>query len=266
MYVEMTLRLPLQKSFFTGTAQRQLSFRLAVSATAQVPEENVTIASMEEVTAVRRAVSLDIITQVLVNDDAAATSLLSSWSTMTLNMYLKNAGLPDAILVSMTVKKRPTDTIEEGTKQVLQSKVWVHPGTIRAAEATKAVAASSILGAGVGGATIFLCILSAACYFFRRRYSISTSNHTNSHRPPVTDVVNTLAPQHVSERDHMRYNVDAQVGFTCSGTFNDASNLRTEDLEEKLSTLFEVDAQLCYEENLSTWFEADAQLGFVVAV
>ena len=59
-----------------------------------------------------------------------------------------------------------------------------------------------------------------------------------------------LAPQHVSGRDHMRYNVDGQVGFTCSGNFNDATNLRKEDLEEKLSNLFEV----------------DAQLGFVVAV
>jgi hypothetical protein len=35
----------------------------------------------------------------------------------------------------------------------------------------KAVASkSSILGAAVGGATLFLCILSAACCFFRRRY------------------------------------------------------------------------------------------------
>ncbi len=255
VYVEMTLRLPLEKAFFTATALRQLSFHLAVAATARVPEENVTIAAMEEVAASRRAVSLDIITQIRVNDDAAATRLLSSWSTITLNMYLKSAGLPDAILMSLTVKNRPTDTVEDRTKQVLQSNVSLQPGAIRADEATKAVAASSILGAVVGGATIFLCSLSAASYFFRRRYSISTSNHANSHLPPITDVVNittchTLAPQHVSERDHMRYNVDGRVGFGCSGNFNDATNLRKEDLEEKLSTLLEV----------------DVQLGFVVAV
>jgi hypothetical protein len=157
--------------------------------------------------------------------------------------------------MSMTVKNRPTDTVEDGTKQVLQSKVSLQPGPVRADEATKAVAASSILVAAVGGATLFLCILSAACCFFRRRYSFSTSDHANCNRPPVTDVVNTtichtLAPQHVSERDHMRYNVDGRVGFGCSGNFNDATNLRKEDLEEKLSTLLEV----------------DAQLGFVVAV
>ncbi len=219
VYVEMTLRLPLQKAFFTATALRQLSFRLAVAARAHVPENNVTIAAMEEVAAARRAVRLDIMTQVRVNDDAAATSLLSSWSTTTLNMHLKSAGLPDAILISMTVKKRPTDTVEEGTKQVLQSEGSVQPGAIRADEATKAVAASSILGAAVGAATLLLCISSAACYFFRRRYSFSTSDHANSHRPPVTDVVNitlchALEKQHVSERDHMRYNVDGQVGLT----------------------------------------------------
>ncbi len=135
VYVEMTLRLPLEKAFFTATALRQLSFRLAVAATAHVPEENVTISAMEEVAVSHRAVSLDIITQIRVNDDAAATKLLSSWSTITMNMYLKSAGLPDAILMSMTVKNRLTDTVEDRTKQVLYFNVSLQPGAIRADEA-----------------------------------------------------------------------------------------------------------------------------------
>jgi type IV secretory pathway TrbF-like protein len=63
------------------------------------------------------------------------------------------------------------------------------------------------------------------------------------------------------------YMVDAEVGWlTSSGDFKNVTKPRNEDLEEKIRTLLEVDAQLCYEENLSTWFEDDTQLGFVVAV
>jgi hypothetical protein len=54
--------------------------------------------------------------------------------------------------------------------------------------------------------------------------------------------------------------VDAEVGWlTSSGHFKNVTKPRNEDLEEKICTLLEVNAQLCYE-------EADTQLGFVVAV
>ena len=72
-----------------------------------MPEENVSIVSMKEVAA-RRTASLDLTTQVRVNDDTAATSLVSSWSMKTLNLHLKNMGLTlvsEATLASEPVKK-----------------------------------------------------------------------------------------------------------------------------------------------------------------
>ncbi len=47
----------------------------------------------------------------------------------------------------------------------------------------------------MGGATIFLCILSAACYVLRRRHLISTSDHANGPHLPRADLVNiTIDP------------------------------------------------------------------------
>ena len=58
---------------------------------------------------------------------------------------------------------------------------------------------------GAAGATLFLCILSAACYFFRRRH-LSTS-----HLPPVADVVNiTIDAVSREEQERQRLHEEQQ--------------------------------------------------------
>jgi len=66
----------------------------------------------------RRATSLDITTQVRVADDAAATSLVSSWDTKTLNSNLKRQGIPEATSVSQPVKKSVSVGQEENNSGV----------------------------------------------------------------------------------------------------------------------------------------------------
>jgi hypothetical protein len=67
------------------------------------------------------------------------------------------------------------------------------------------------VGAAVGGATLFLCILSAACYFLRRRHLISTSDHASSHLPPVADVVNiTIDAVSREEQERQRQHEEQQ--------------------------------------------------------
>jgi hypothetical protein len=101
--VVMRFRLPIARAVFT--AEKESSFRWAVAATVKVPDENVTIVSIEEVAA-RRVASIDITTQIrvtAVTDDAALSSLESSWETNTLNTNLKSKGLPEATFATFSL-------------------------------------------------------------------------------------------------------------------------------------------------------------------
>ena len=113
--VVMCFRLPLTRAVFT--AEKESSFRWAVASTVKVPDENVTIVSIDEVTA-RRVASIDITTQIrvtAVTDDAALSSLQSSWDTNTLNTNLKNKGLPEATFASCSQpEKRPAPQTSGG--------------------------------------------------------------------------------------------------------------------------------------------------------
>ncbi len=159
-----------------------------------MPEENVSIVSMKEVAA-RRTASLDLTTQVRVNDDTAATSLVSSWSMKTLNLHLKNMGLTlvsEATLASEPVKKPKGPMMKSGSVQ--SDLTTAHD---------PAAAVPIIIGAVVGGATVILCIL-ASCYYLLCWQSKDTVDDTEiemGHRPPVTDVDgSTLAPQQTPEQ------------------------------------------------------------------
>ena len=107
--------MPFTEASFT--AEKQSSFRSAIAATAMVPTQNVVIVAMNEVS-VRRAASLDITTQIRVADDAAASSLVSSWDTKTLNTNLKRQGIPEATSVSQPVKKSASVRQEENNSGV----------------------------------------------------------------------------------------------------------------------------------------------------
>jgi hypothetical protein len=101
--VEITIKMPFTKAAFT--AEKQSSFRSAVAATAMVPAENVAIVAVQEVSTRRAATSLEVKTQIRIKDDAAASSLVASWDTKTLNTELKKQGIPEATSVSQPVKR-----------------------------------------------------------------------------------------------------------------------------------------------------------------
>jgi hypothetical protein len=142
--VVMRFRLPIARAVFT--AEKESLFRWAVAATVKVPDENVTIVSIEEVSA-RRVASIDITTQIrvtAVTDDAALSSLQSSWDTNTLNTNLKSKGLPEATLASFSQpEKRPAPQTSGGQES------------------------GSVIGGVFGTATV--CFLAVFFHLWRRR-------------------------------------------------------------------------------------------------
>ena len=88
----MTVSLPLTTVLFTP--EKQISFRLAIAATAEVLVEDVVIVDMKEVQS-RRAGSLLVTTDVLAQDDAAGNRNASLFEDMgSLNTKLDREGLP----------------------------------------------------------------------------------------------------------------------------------------------------------------------------
>jgi hypothetical protein len=224
--VKIFLSLPMTKDAFNDDSQTK--FKQAIANVADVKFADVNIYKITEMKG-RRVASIRIDTRVSVR--GSADSILSKMTANIINSELSKVGLPEAKLLGIEKQVGIKDATSSSASSSSPS----------SSSSSLPVVIGSVVGiVGVGGAlTAWFCL---------RRRSKSNSN--------------SFYPK--SNNDHMM--VDPQVGLTSSGHFTNVIKPRSEDLEEKLSTLFEVDAQLGFEENLSTWFEVDAQLGFVVAV
>ena len=247
------LQLPMTKDQFNYDSQTK--FKQAIANVADVRFEDVNIDKITEMK-VRRVASIRIDTSVSVR--GSADSILSKMTANIISSELSKVGLPEAKLLGIEKQVGIKDANSSSTSSSSPS----------SSSSSLPVVIGSVVGiVGVGG-------ILAAWFCLRRR---SKSNSNSFYPKPNNDHMTGEGLEHmVFQRGGEGVGggpqvgegkrVDAEVGLTSSGHFKNVTKPRNEDLEEKLSTLFEVDAQLCYEENLSTWFEADAQLGFVVAV
>jgi hypothetical protein len=231
----------------------QTKFKLVIAKVADVRFEDVNIDKITEMK-VRRVASIRIDASISVR--GSADSILSKMTANIISSELSKVGLPEAKLLG--IEK------QVGIKDANSSSTSSSPSS----SSSLPVVIGSVVGIVVVGGAL-------AVWFCLRRRSKSNSN--SFYPKPNNDHMTGEGLEHmVFQRGGEGVGggpqvgegkrVDAEVGLTSSGHFKNVTKPRNEDLEEKLSTLFEVDAQLCYEENLSTWFEADAQLGFVVAV
>ena len=151
----MRFRLPIARAVFT--AEKESLFRWAVAATVKVPDENVTIVSIEEVAA-RRVASIDITTQIrvtAVTDDAALSSLQSSWDTNTLNTNLKSKGLPEATIASFSLDSSSQAGSKNGAQTASTTPAEGH-------------GSGAFIG-GVVGTVAVCCMLASFFYQWRRR-------------------------------------------------------------------------------------------------
>ncbi len=232
----------------------QTKFKQVIANVADVRFEDVNIDKITEMK-VRRLASIRIDTSVLVR--GSADSVLSKMTANIISSELFKVGLPEAKLLGIEKQVAIKDANSSSTSSSSPS----------SSSSSLPVVIGSVVGiVGVGG-------ILAVCFCLRRR---SKSNRNSFYPKPNNDHMTGEGLEHMvfqrggegggGPKAGEGKRVDAEVGLTSSGHFKNVTKPRNEDVEEKLSTLFEVDAQLCFEENLSTWFEADAQLGFVVAV
>jgi hypothetical protein len=178
-----------------------------------VPVENVIVVSVKEVSTRRAATSLEITTQIHVKDDAAASSLVSSWDTKMLNTHLRNQGIPEVMSVSQPQGLWP---VKSTSKAEIVSEPVTKPVSEKYAsfQSDQAVQLPVIIGAVVGAVVLLICIL-AGCYYFRCCQSKNPADdaHLTSHveNGSTPEPANLLAEFRCGERVFPENKAQAQV-------------------------------------------------------